>query len=95
MSDTPLESVSGWTPDHVARMKSAWITTAEQVVALAATPGGKNSLAEQLAVSPEQCETLLASARSKLSPAVLAEMSRAVDPRKLGLGALDPAGKRN
>lgn len=76
-------------------MNRAWITTAEQVVALAATPGGKGSLAEQLEISPDECETLLSSARSKLAPAVLAEMSRPVDPRTLGLGALDPKTKRN
>jgi hypothetical protein len=90
MADTPLESVPGWSADHVACMGRSWITTAEQVVALAATPRGLRSLAEQLGVPAEEAQRLIEAARAKLAPAVRAEMERVVDPSEYGRGALHP-----
>ena len=43
MVDTPLRGVPGWTDEHVERLAQAWITTAEQVVAM--RDGGRPSLA--------------------------------------------------
>lgn len=90
MADTPLESVPGWSEDHISRLKNAWITTAEQVVALGATPRGIRSLSEQLGVSEREAFHLVGSARMQLPPEVLAEMESVVDPSEHGLGALDP-----
>jgi len=90
MDETPLERVPGWSSDQVERMMSSFLTTAEQVVALAATPDGFRSFAQQLHVSDQEARRLLAAARAQLSPETLAEMEAAVDTSEYGLGALPP-----
>ena len=90
MTDIPLENVPGWSDEHVAHMKKSWITTAEQVVALSATPNGIRSLAEQLQTSEQEAQRLTDSARSSLSPAVRGQMESVVDTTQFGLGARPP-----
>lgn len=86
MAETPLHDVPGWTEEYVERMARAWITTAEQVVALSATPGGPRSLAEQLGMSEDEARPLVEAARDALQPRVRAEMEQPVDPSEYGLG---------
>jgi hypothetical protein len=88
MSDTPLEQVSGWSKDYITKAKESWITTAEQVVALAATAGGVRSLSEQLQIAEDKTRELIDSARKALSPSLRAEMETKVDTREYGLGVL-------
>lgn len=95
MEETPLEHVPGWSGDQVARLKEAWITTAEQVVALSATTHGLRSLAEQLDVTQEQARKLVDSAGSTLTSAVRAQLEKAVDTHDRGLGALPPENREN
>ena len=90
MADTPLTDVPGWTGKYVERAASAWITTADQVVGLSATPGGIRSLAEQLEVSEDEARRLVEAARATLSPAMRAELETPVDTSEYGLGALRP-----
>jgi hypothetical protein len=94
MADIPLESVPGWSDDHLAKLKSSWITTAEQVVALSATHNGIRSLAEQLQVSEDEVRRLVESAKARLSPEVRAEMEKAIDTSDYGLGAKPPGKGR-
>jgi hypothetical protein len=93
MADTPIETVPGWSADLVARAKSSWVTTAEQVVAVGATTRGIRSLAEQLGVPEDRARELLESARMTLAPAKRAEMEKAVDTSEYGLGVLPPKGE--
>ena len=86
MADTPLHDVPGWTQEHVERLAQAWITSAEQVVAVSATPGGLRSLAEQLGVSADDAQPLVEAARDSLQPGVRAEMEEPVDTSEYGLG---------
>ena len=86
MVDTPLRGVPGWTDEHVERLAQAWITTAEQVVAISATAGGLRSLAEQLAASEDEARPLVEAARNALQPTVRAEMEELVDTSEYGLG---------
>ncbi len=90
MSDTPLKDVPGWTDEHIEQVAKAWITSAEQVVALSATTGGIRSLAEQLAVSEDEVQRLVEAARAQLSPATRAEMEQPADTSTYGLGVLRP-----
>ena len=90
MEETPLEAVTGWSPEHISRMKGAWITTAEQVVALGATSNGVQSLSEQLNVSRSEASRLLELARSALSTEARAEMETPVDTSNYGLGVTRP-----
>ena len=74
--NTPLDSIQGWTPEKVSRMKDVWITTAEQVVALAATEKGLQSLSEQLQVDIEEARQLYLAARDRLSPEARQELDQ-------------------
>lgn len=71
-------------------MKDLWITTAEQVVALGATPNGVRSLSEQLGVDLDKAQQLLAAARAHLSPSVRGELDQPADTSEFGLGVLPP-----
>ena len=86
MADTPLHDVPGWTDERIERLAQAWITTAEQVVAIGATPGGLRSLSEQLGVPEDEAGGLVEAARNALQPAVRAEMEEPVDTSEYGLG---------
>jgi hypothetical protein len=90
--NTPLDSIEGWTPEKVSRMKDVWITTAEQVVALAATERGLRSLSEQLQVDIEEARRLYLAARDQLSPAARRELDQPADTSDFGRGALPPPG---
>ena len=86
MAETPLRDVPGWKAEYVERLAQAWITSAEQVVAVSSTPGGLRSLAEQLGVSEDEANRLVEAARDALQPAVRAEMETPVDVSEFGLG---------
>ena len=90
MSGTPLEKIPEWSSTHIAKAKEAWITSAEQVVALAATTGGIRSLSEQLKLSEEKTRELIDSARQVLSPTERSKLEAKVDTREYGLGVLPP-----
>ena len=90
MTDTPLDRVPGWSPEHVARMRDAWITSAEQVVALGSTDGGLRSISEQLRVPLADVERLIAMARAELSHDARREMEAPVDTSQYGLGVRPP-----
>jgi hypothetical protein len=90
MADTPLTDVSGWSKNHIARLKESWITTAEQVVALSATADGVRSLAQQLNIPEDEVRRLVDAARAKLSPETLKEMEQTVNTGEYGLGVLPP-----
>ena len=89
---TPLDSIQGWTPEKVSRMKDVGITTAEQVVAVAATKKGLQSLSEQLQVDIEEARRLYLAARDQLSPAARRELDQPADTSDFGRGALPPPG---
>ncbi|MGV9868911.1 hypothetical protein [Rhodococcus koreensis] len=90
ISNIPLEAVDGWTDDEVSRMKDVWVTTAQQVVALAATDNGFRSIVEQLQVDPGRARTLVEAARECLPANEQIEMSTPADTSDYGTGALPP-----
>ena len=90
MSDVPLHSVRGWSPDGVARLRDVGIISAEQVVAVAATDSGLQSLSEQLHVSSAETRRLVDLARQSLSAETRAEMDKPADTSNYGLGVVKP-----
>ncbi len=90
ITETPLTDVGGWSSEHIGRLRDAGVTSAEQVVALAATPGGLTSLAEQLQADEERVRGLVDRARAVLAPPTRDELERPVDTREFGLGVLPP-----
>jgi hypothetical protein len=93
-SQTPLEKVREWPEELVRQLKRNWITTAEQVVAVSATPGGISSLAEQLDLPKAEVERLVSAARTALPPHVVSQLEAPVDASHYGLGALEPSPGR-
>ena len=89
MNETPLTSLKDWPNDQVKRLQNAWITTAEQVVALAATPNGLSTLARQMQLTQAEARKHVESAANALDPATRAELERPANDDR-GLGALPP-----
>jgi hypothetical protein len=88
--ETPLDAVVGPSEQQVRTLTRHGLTTAESVVAVAATPGGLSSLAEALDVPVAEAEQLVAAARAALPENVAAEMEAPTDTSEFGLGALPP-----
>jgi len=81
--------------EYTSRLREVWITSAEQLVALAATTGGIPSIAQQLRISEDRARELVENARSALAPQVLSEMDRPVDTSEYGLGVLRPESEND
>jgi hypothetical protein len=91
ISEIPLDGLEGWSDEHLGRLRDVGITSAEQVVALAATPRGLTSLAEQLRADEDRARELLELARGALAPPARNALERPVDIRDYGLGVRPPA----
>ncbi len=87
---TPLSTISGWAGTYAQALARSWITTAEQVLGVASTPGGIGSLARELGVSEETMGALIGEARAALPPSVAARLTRPAEVTRHGLGALPP-----
>jgi hypothetical protein len=95
VKDVPLDQVEGIPVELADKLKQLWITSAEQVVATGATPGGAAALADHLGVSETEVADLIARAREQLSPEIAVEMETPVDTSEYGLGAIRPQKRRN
>ena len=82
----PLEAIPGWPEAQINKLKKRWITTAEQVVAIGATPDGLHSLARQLSVTEDEINQLVSLARTRLSDAERARLDTPVDTSQFGTG---------
>jgi hypothetical protein len=87
---TDLNQIPGLSSDLVSALESAWITTADQVVAVGATDTGKSALADLMGLSRREVEHLLDSARQVLPPDVRREMEEVVESDLYGKGAVPP-----
>ena len=87
---TPLAELTFWPRDLVAKLKRAWITTAEQVVATSATRDGIRQLARHLEIWEEELADLVSATRKLLSPETQARLGAPADTSRFGLGAIDP-----
>ena len=90
MAELELGNVPGWSAHHVAKLAQSWIGSAEQVVAISATNGGLQSLAEQLQVGEEEVRRLVSLARAALTPETRRQMEQPFDSDERGMGALQP-----
>jgi hypothetical protein len=92
MSDreVALTDLRFWPRDFVEVLARHWITTADQVVALAATAGGKALLAQQLKIDEATLERYLRQTRAALPAARVRALEAPVDTSNWGLGARRP-----
>jgi hypothetical protein len=73
---TPLAGIPGWTQEFIGRLKEGWITSAEQVADLAATPQGLAALREHLDITGRQARRLVAAARARAGLGAVAAAKR-------------------
>lgn len=88
--ETPLKEIKEWPEELVRRAEQSWLRTAEEIVAVSATPGGLRSLAEQLQVQEEEAAGLVSIARAHINPEVVERLEQPVDTRTQGRGAVKP-----
>jgi hypothetical protein len=85
-----LTEIPQLTQGAITRLQEIWVTTAEQLVATAATPGGGKSLADHLGVTEERMMEIVNAAKAKLSPDTIKHLEAPVDVSEYGLGAITP-----
>lgn len=88
--ETELSALPFWPPAAVQRLRDAWITTAEQVVAAAATTGGVTSLAEQAQVGEDEMRRLVTDTRDDVERVGESAPAGPIDTSEYGLGAMKP-----
>jgi hypothetical protein len=87
---TSLTEIPELTQGAITRLQEIWVTTAEQLVATAATPGGSRSLADHLGVTEERMTEIIKVAKAKLSPDTVKQLEAPIDVSEYGLGAITP-----
>ena len=75
--ETQLAGIPGWTQDLIDRLNEGWITSAEQVAELAATPHGMAALSEHLGISDGHAQQLVEAACARLDLDTIAARRRA------------------
>jgi hypothetical protein len=88
-NETPLSGIPGFPAAYADALKRLWITTAEQLLGLASTPGGSASLSQELGIAPDKTQDLVEQARAALPHDLAASFSKPVD-HHFPLGALPP-----
>jgi len=91
--DTPLSAIPSIPATLATKLQASWITTAEQLLAVAATSGGTEALINQLKISREELNDLLNRARRALPSGVVKEVETRADTSQQNLGALPPKDK--
>lgn len=88
--ETPLANLTFWPRSAVEILAKYWITTAEQVIALAATENGRTSLAEQLEIDVATLDKYLRETRAALPAERVRSLEAPADTSSWGLGARPP-----
>jgi hypothetical protein len=88
---TPLAGISGWTQEFIDKLNEGWITSAEQVVELAATPQGLTALGEHLSITTRHARQLVEAAGVRLDVDAVATSRQRARPRKYRVAGL-PSG---
>lgn len=94
-SETPLEGIAAIPRDIVTKLAGRWITSAEQLVAIAGSGSGVTSLSRELGIDEGETRSVLEAARSALDPATIAKLERPVDTSRYPLGAHRPTREPN
>lgn len=87
---TSLTAIPQLSTGALTRLQEIWVTTAEQLVATAATPGGLRSLADHLGVTEERMREILEAAKQSLPSDTIKQLEDPIDVSDYGLGANTP-----
>jgi hypothetical protein len=93
-AETELAKLGFWPAEAVKRLGDSWITSPQQLVAVAATPEGISALAAQSGLPRSQLLQLLALTKAALPSDVARELSKPADTSQYGTGALAPPKQR-
>lgn len=93
-NELALETIGVWPARAVENLRQSWITTADQLIALAATEEGVATIARASGLDPSQVRALLNQTRGLLTPERLGELETPVDTSDYGLGAEAPERPR-
>lgn len=88
-AETPLEAIASLPQEAAARLRASWVTSVEQLVAIASTAGGTAALSDQVGMSEEAIRGVIDEARGLLPADRLAALDRPAED-DYGLGALRP-----
>jgi hypothetical protein len=86
--DLPLSTLGIWPKSALNNLEAHWITSAAQLVGLAATDGGIASLAALTGLAPLEVQKLIAATAARLPPETARSLATPVDTKLKGLGAL-------
>lgn len=89
-----LRHLAGWPATAIERLEARWITSVEQLIAIAATPDGITSLADEAKVPTATMRQLVDRAAAVLPAGVRDALSEPVDISQFSLGALPPSQRR-
>lgn len=89
-AEVELGSIGVWPADALARLRDAWITTADQLIGLAATDGGVAALEQATGLDRQRIRQLVSETRRALPPDRASQLERPVDTSSFGLGAEEP-----
>ena len=76
----PLAEMSGLGPAALVQLKARWITTAEQLLSVAAAPNGVSGIAELLDIAKEEVEGLLDEVRKTIGTVAARSIQTAAQP---------------
>jgi hypothetical protein len=93
--ETRLETLGIWPAEALKRLTDAWIVTAEQAVAAAATRGGLDALAAHTGLPRPEVERLVEATEGRLDPAARARFGAPADTSQQGLGAIRPPDRED
>ncbi len=88
--DTELDRLGFWPRAALERLSASWITTAEQLVAIAATADGMAALAQETGLPARELEQLVDRTRQALPQSLREELSKPADTSQFGTGANEP-----
>lgn len=86
-----LAGLGFWPNDALDRLRASWITTAEQILAIAATTDGLVALTRQTGLGSGELVKLVEHTRQMVAPELRERLSKPADTSKFGTGAVDPS----
>lgn len=89
-ADVKLNELGLWPDDALEKLRGAWITTADQLIAMAKTSGGVTALSEQTGVERGEVSRLVGLTEAYRRDQGGLGMAGPADTSDYGLGALRP-----
>ncbi|AHE55070.1 hypothetical protein [Sphingomonas sanxanigenens] len=89
-ADVKLDELGLWPDEALAKLRGAWITTADQLIAMARTSGGVAALSEQTGVDAGEVSRLVGLTEAHRREQGGLGMAGPADTADYGMGALRP-----